>query len=321
MKKRRGIFFLMILGLVVSAEGATWKKEKSGTLAWLHAIQFVDASHGFAAGSNGTLLATSDGGTLWRKIPVGSNDTIRDIYFRDRSNGWLLCDRGRFQIGTAKNASYLLRTTDGGGSWTTLELRSSAERFSRLFFSEGGKGYFIGEGGIIAGLSDTDGSETRSSLPLRFLMVDGVALGNSRLLLTGGGGSIITSDDGGQNWQEAKFLGGRPEAKLNAVFFIDDKRGWAAGNGGTLLATDDGGRTWKSRAMETAVNIFDIEFFDRNKGFAVGDGGIILRTEDSGSTWAVENSGLKHRLERLAFAGNKIMAVGYGGTIVSTELR
>jgi photosystem II stability/assembly factor-like uncharacterized protein len=315
---KRIIIVLTLIGSAALAAYADWQKQNSGTLAWLQAVQFLDGQTGFAAGSNGTLLATNDGGGRWTKIPIPGKDMIRDVHFVDRSNGWMLCDRGKFRSGA--NPSYLLRTADGGKTWTAVEFKNSPERFSRLIFSAGGIGFLIGEGGVMSGLPSGEKTETRTVLPARFLMTDGAAPDGSRMLLIGGRGSLIASDDGGRIWRQAGFTGAHPESKLNSVFFVDSERGWVSGNGGILFSTSDGGRSWNPQRSATEIDLLDVAFYDLEIGFAVGDGGIVVRTTDSGKSWAVEKSGTKHRLERLAFAGRRAIAVGFGGTIISTDL-
>ncbi|MEM6330028.1 MAG: YCF48-related protein [Planctomycetota bacterium] len=46
--------------------GRSWRLQPTGVVAPLHAVTFVDAVHGWAAGTLGTILATSDGGQTWR---------------------------------------------------------------------------------------------------------------------------------------------------------------------------------------------------------------------------------------------------------------
>ena len=42
--------------------GAGWSAQTSGSTAWLSGVTFVDATHGWAVGDGGTILATSTGG-------------------------------------------------------------------------------------------------------------------------------------------------------------------------------------------------------------------------------------------------------------------
>lgn len=314
----RAIVLFVFLASAASVSAAEWKKQRSGSLAWLHSVQFVDADHGFAAGSNGTLLVTNNAGGEWRKLLLSITDTIRDVHFLDRSNGWMLCDRGKFRSG--RNPSYLMRTADGGRTWSPVEFKDSPERFSRMFLSAGGSGYLIGEGGMVAGLPIGEAAETRGVLPVRYLMTDGAAAGDSRIILVGGGGSVIASDDSGRSWHSARFADEIPSRKLNAIFLLDARNGWLSGNGGSIFSTTDGGRSWRSQNSGTEADLADIAFYDGRTGFAVGDRGVVLRTEDAGSKWTPDASGVKHRLERIAFAGRKAVAVGFGGTIIATDM-
>lgn len=316
MRIGRAIGCLVVLIGTASVGFAEWVRENSESLAWFHAVFFVDAKIGWAGGGNGTLLKTVEGGKAWFAVKLRTADTIRDIHFGDWANGWLLCDRGRG--GSGKNPSYLLRTTDGGSNWATVELDGSSESFDRFVFQKD-RGFLIGEGGVIAGLPDDAKARSGVALPVRFLMTDGVAT-ESRLVLVGGGGSIVLSGDGGRTWRSAVFADERPAMKLNAVSFVDADHGWAVGNGGSIVASTDGGDTWRRTPSGVTADIFDIEFVSRSDGFAVGEGGVVLRSNDAGRTWSEEKRASGHRLERLAVAGDKIFAVGFGGTILSREL-
>src|SRR5213595_1806426 len=50
-----------------SAFASSWTRQPSGTMAWLHAVYFLDQDRGWIAGANGTLLSTVDGGATWTK--------------------------------------------------------------------------------------------------------------------------------------------------------------------------------------------------------------------------------------------------------------
>ncbi len=317
---KRILGLTLILSVVAMSSTAQWRRLESGGLAWLHAIHFADERYGWAGGGNGTLLSTSDGGVTWRKEAFPAADSIRDIFFLDRLNGWILCGRDRLRPDKGSNRSYLMRTANGGDSWTPVEFALSTEAMTRFFFAKTGEGYSVGEGGIITALAVGEKPEKRSTLPVHFLILDGVVLKRSRVLLVGGGGSIILTDNGGASWQFAKFSGTGPTARLNAVSFVDDRSGLAVGNDGTVLSSKDGGNVWRKEVSNTTGNLLDVLFYDRKSGYAVGENGIILRTSDDGVSWIPEPGGSKHRLERLARAGNRIFAVGFGGTLISRDL-
>ena len=67
------------------------------------------------------------------------------------------------------------------------------------------------------------------------------------------GSVVFHSADYGVSWEIYKT--GQP-MPLHAVFFLDEKRGWAAGELGTILHTADGGKTWavqRQGGMRSAV--------------------------------------------------------------------
>ena len=69
------------------------------------------------------------------------------------------------------------------------------------------------------------------------------------------------------------------------------------------------------------VDLFDIAFADPANGFAVGENGSILRSGSTGSAWTADApEGKRHRLEKIAFAGKTVFIVGFGGTVLTTEI-
>ena len=298
---------------------ADWTKQDSGTLAWFHSVYFVDNNNGWIVGSNGTLLATKDGGRTWENEKTKSGDTFLDVYFSDTQNGWILCERGVYGTGDAP-PSYLMQTSNGGKDWTSINFAEGKERMTRIFFSGEGIGFAIGEGGIIVQMQKDRKIWKRSPLPVRYLMLDGTFTDASNGMVVGGGGMILTTTDGGSTWNAPKFAESRARTKLNAIYFVDRKTGWAAGSRGKIYSTNDGGKVWRDQATNVTADLFDIVFIDSALGFAAGDTGTILRTTDAGASWKIEATGSKHKLERVSFAGNRGFAVGFGGTILTTEL-
>ena len=60
--------------LVTHDGGATWDPRAAPVVMGLVAIQFVDASHGWAVGDGGEIIATSDGGETWRVQESAARD-------------------------------------------------------------------------------------------------------------------------------------------------------------------------------------------------------------------------------------------------------
>jgi photosystem II stability/assembly factor-like uncharacterized protein len=306
------IFALVLLGFQTAEAG--WRKIESGTLGWLHAVYFLNDNKGWIAGSQGTFLTTEDGGKTWRQAAKFTEDKIRDVYFSDAQTGWILCEHDRFTLGKA-SPSYLMKTADGGASWETIEIDKGRIRLSRLFFDKKGFGYAVGEGGIFYALQDDRRTWKKSALPVSYLMLAGTFPGEFQAALVGGGGTILFTDDAGMSWNKAT-LAGELNTRLNSVFFINQKIGWTVGAAGKIYTTSNGGRFWREQNSGVTKDLTDVFFLDTAEGFAVGDNGTILHTTTAGNIWNAIKPAVKHRLERIFFAGNRGFAVGFGGTIL-----
>ena len=87
--------------------------------------------------------------------------------------------------------------------------------------------------------------------------------------------------------QELGWTGGRQGLQgkdLNAVYFVDSKRGWVAGDDGVVMRTRDGGRTWTRQTVETKVAFNDVYFRNEEDGYLLA-GAEIFNTEDGGESW------------------------------------
>jgi photosystem II stability/assembly factor-like uncharacterized protein len=113
----------------------------------------------------------------------------------------------------------------------------------------------------------------------------GVTHAGTRLVTVGDRGHILYSDDQAKTWTQASV----PSRQLlTAVFFVDDKHGWAVGHDAQILASTDGGATWikQFEDLKREAPLLDLWFKDANTGFAVGAYGALLTTTDGGAHWA-----------------------------------
>ena len=92
--------------------GTTWKSTML-LPAVFGTIDFVDTQHGWATDGM-VLYSTSDGGQHWTKLSPGPDfKQVTDLSFVSSITGWAI---GRL----SNTSSSLLRTTDGGKTWTPI---------------------------------------------------------------------------------------------------------------------------------------------------------------------------------------------------------
>jgi photosystem II stability/assembly factor-like uncharacterized protein len=289
-------------------------------MAWLHAVYFLDQNRGWVAGSNGTLLATNDGGRTWKRLHLPSEDNLRDVYFANEQSGWLVCERDIFKLKmNDEPRTYLLRTDDGGLNWVRVTLAGFDvnARLVRAVFSDGNHGWAFGESGAVFATRDGGASWARQALPTTHLVLGGAFVDEAHGWLVGAGGTVLQTSDGGVTWHPG-IVRDDAGARFTATSFVGSRLGWAVGAGGRVFATTDAGRTWSQQRSNVSVDLIDVKFVDAAEGWAAGGQGTLLHTTDGGAQWMVVSSGTSHALERLFFVDqNHGWAVGFGGTIIS----
>lgn len=177
----------------------------------------------------------------------------------------------------------LMKTIDGGNSWTSPDSIMPKACYASCFFSE--------QEGIVGGfdshLTYTNDSAATfndrvfiSYLPVRAIKFkdrqSGVlAFGNGY-----GDGSIALTHDGGQSWTESS----KYNHCFRAAAYTDDGTIFIAGYG-TILVSQDGINYTVSKQYGDFYT--DLHFINDNTGFAVGYQGEILRTDNKGAKWEV----------------------------------
>lgn len=154
----------------------------------------------------------------------------------------------------------------------------------------------------VAGADDPEHA-IEARLASSSLLLD-VARGGKRLFAVGERGHILTSDDGGESWIQSSVP---TRANLTAVFFLDERLGWAVGHDAVIIRTRDGGATWERvhHAPEEERPLLDVWFESAERGLAIGAYGYFLTTIDGGASWSSgQVSEDDFHLNHIADAGN-----------------
>ena len=274
----------------------------------LASTDFVDESSGWAVGSSGSVLYTSDGGVSWliQDSPITTN--LRDVKFVNTTEGWAVGDEG-----------VILQTIDGGDDWSELASGTTKE-LSGVTFLNSDEGWAVGGSGTI--LTTADGGENwspqQSGTSHALAAADFIS--SSQGWTVGNNGTILATSDGGLTW--TKQQSGTSQDLVD-VTFATTTTGWAVGNTGTILTTSDGGTTWSSQDGAVTSSLSSLSFVDQETGWIVGDAdpglATILDTTDAGATWGLQGSGTVNNLSGVDFVdGQSGWVVGEAGTILHT---
>lgn len=128
--------FVGVFGLF-SQSNWEWTPQVSGTTAHLNDVFFVNDMTGWAVGSNGTILKTTDGGLIWSAQASGTVEELEAVHFIDQNIGWVTGG------GVSSEPAPLLKTTDGGANWDSLSFGFNAYFIRDIFFVDANVGWAI----------------------------------------------------------------------------------------------------------------------------------------------------------------------------------
>ena len=226
--------------------GNTWKEVPD---TWQHAVppefSFLDASHGWLScfnlycnggGAGMEVRRTTDAGKHWYIITQRA--AVLTMAFSDERNG----------IGQAFDVDDpVVRTTDGGKTWSKIEIPHLRKAESMVLLS-----------GQTAWVTDQGGDD---------------------LLL-------FRTTDGGRSWEESRAPVPSDWPEVLEISFVDQRHGWMAlghkqDDEVRLIGTADGGRTW---APVPVRPVRSGNWVPRSAvlGFVSGKVGFVFSTEGEG---------------------------------------
>jgi photosystem II stability/assembly factor-like uncharacterized protein len=294
-----------------------WELKDSGTPeVRFRGLSAVSRNTAWLAGTQGTVLRTTDGGATWRNVsPPGAGDLqFRDVEAFDARRAVVLA------IGEGE-ASRVYRTQDGGATWTESFRNTDARAFyDCMTFFDHHHGLAMSDpvDGRFRILSTSDGGRSWKVLPGDGMpaALEGeagfaasgqclVASGRKDVWLATGGAArarVLHSTDRGLTWTAADtpIPAGDPARGVFALAFRDRTHGLAVGGDyrpdeaspQAAARTGDGGATWQPAG--TPVNAYRSGVawlpHSRSAALAVGPTGTDLTT-DGGRTWRTVATG------------------------------
>lgn len=269
--------------------GSTWTIQFDSSNNYLRSIRFVDSLHGWAGTlgydtsggrpADSTLLyETTDGGTTWAvadsKIQGAKPAGLCGMYAVDMNNVYI--------CGKWSGPAYILKTTNGGKSWRSIDMNSHISRLIDIYFWSKDSGIVAGGfdnsyGYSFATILFTSNGGNSWSMKYQSDTADGWCWKISFPSRTIGYASIqniygttpayLKTTNGGKTWTK-KYAPGQ-EFDEEGIGFITEKLGWLGGWGGNVSTTTDGGNSWQYIAnADSNVNRF--RFFGDTLGYCAG---------------------------------------------------
>jgi len=283
------------------------------------------------------------------EVASGVEVPLNDITFLDNGSGYAV-GGDRWLNGV------VLRTDDGGGSWTN-HAQTNKELFGVHFWNttEGilvgidGEQYFTTDAGSnFSFFRSAYWNHANASAFLdadHGLIVGGVAFGKGHIQLYSGGsvsidtsfehelsdvvfvdnqiaiavgyGLVARSTDGGYSWLPLDVQGDF----YRAVNFPSNRVGYVVGFSGSILKSTDAGAKWEK--LRNGNNLFvsnekfrDVQFKNEDEGYVCGHDGLLWKTINGGKDWSEFKNAPDVDFNSIALTDMGGVLVGEGGKIV-----
>lgn len=208
-----------------------------------------------AAGENGLIITSSNGGLNWTQRT--SNDTI-DIYasFMMSTKNYIVGGEG----------GRILKTVNFGETWQVITTPVS-DIIKSISFCDTLNGFAAY--GSTSVLKTSDGgftwaiTATTSPQPLNSISMPSF----SNIWACGNNGIIMVSTNNGVAWQTQTSGTGN---NLNSIYMHNTQHGRVVGNSGTALLTINGGTTWSLENAYTLSNLRMVTVSGPRLAFASG---------------------------------------------------
>ena len=189
------------------------------------------------------VVKSSDSGNTWEYIDMSAYaESLVEVLFIDEDTG--------FVSGGSSNGGVILKTTNGGVSWTEI-------------YHTGINGEWVWKLQRLFSNPNVMFGSVESFSPLN--------------------GKLIKSVDGGQNWISKEV----PDTDIQAVGFISENHGWMGGHHTGFLETFDSGETWNDTEFGGSLN--RIQVFNENLVYCSGHGIYKFSDENLGTNYPVGN--------------------------------
>lgn len=263
--------------------GRHWDKVHDTPGTYFRALGMIDAQHGFA-GNIGTdyfpgvtdtrpLYRTADGGRTWTPVDDPTVLAMRgvcaiDIVHEPFINAGELGHRTVVHVGgRVGGPAHLLRSLDGGATWSMIDLSAQAGMIVDVKF-------FDAQRGLVFAATDA-----------------AIEQANALILRTEDGGATWTPVYRSTRGFEITWKGAFPTPEVGYAT-IQSYDPDPARSQRYVAKTTDGGRTWTEMPLvdDAGVRAFGVGFLDAERGW-VGTNKGGFETRDGGATWTAVDLG------------------------------
>ena len=309
-------------------ENANIKLERisSSVPANVRAVHFFNPSSGVAISYEGKIYKTVDNGLTWTiqySNPI-TDQPFSQILFTDTNIGYVVGGSNSCGgTGCIPSGGVILKTTDGGNSWTKVFQMSKVE-FVSIASNNSGDLFVVSNGTKGRIIKSTNAGINWTTIDSTDFTLGKITFTSNYGFCSGQNGKIIRSSDNGGTWELA--------ATLSAIYTDDIKfnsgNGYCIANNQTVYKTTDNGNNWTQK-FHTEFQTFILNPLTENSCLVFGAGrsfgdfvlvsyGAIRQTTNAGNDWTetefsdilpIRYTSFYSTTEGYAIAGSRLIKV------------
>jgi hypothetical protein len=261
-------------------------------------IDFINEQVGYGISYNGEICKTTDAGLNWVKVK-DSNELI-DIQFLDENNGFVLGGKEPF---------YILKTQDGGATFTRIEI-NEADGLEKILFINNEKGFILGFNCFF--MSVNGGTTWEKKIFEDFTIFNTINFLNENIGYLAGSNYLYKTTDGGNSWNK---IVSSIDSPIYEIYLLDENLYYFIGQYayriendfkiiqkkdhplyftsthfctpntaisfgyyyqevgfypyGSFWVTNNGCETWSKFDVAHTIKIYSVDFFSEEKAYAL----------------------------------------------------
>lgn len=259
-------------------------------------------------------VGTSGGGdSSWVELPSPTTLPLNDVRFWNAELGWAAGDQGILRttnggeswslnptpedmesvyfINASEgwacgNDGYMIHSTNGGQSWTA-QTTNAGDKLRDVWFADANNGWTGGKNGLFFHTTDGGAHWNPQATPIAD-DIHGINFLDAQTgWICSQRGKVAYTNDGGASWETQLDVPNGEEDDFRAIFMLasDPDHGWVVGEQGRVYHTHNGGTEWFPLVSGTTTAIRDVHFADHDNGLICGAGGFLAQAINEGTQW------------------------------------